>query len=122
MSEKEIIAVFNENMEQIGTAPRQQAHDQGLWHHTFHCWIVRKEGDRKFLLFQRRGENKKAFPNVLDITAAGHIMADESVEDGIRELEEELGLSVDHSQLLDLGIRCEVVKLPNMINREFCHT
>jgi isopentenyldiphosphate isomerase len=122
MAEKEMIKIFDENMKEIGVASRCEAHKNGLWHQTFHCWIVRKEGDKNYLLFQKRGENKKDFPSILDITAAGHIMANEGIEDGIRELNEELGINVDFKLLIPLGIRPEFIKSPNMINREFCHT
>jgi hypothetical protein len=47
---------FNEKYEQmvrIGEATRQSVHTQGLWHQTFHCWIVSKSSKGELnLLFQ----------------------------------------------------------------------
>jgi isopentenyldiphosphate isomerase len=120
--EKEIVDIFNENMELIGTAPRSEAHEKGLWHHSFHCWVIRKKGEEHFVLFQKRGAHKKLYPDTLDITAAGHIVSGETPEEGIRELNEELGIEVTIEKLIYLGIRCDVAKIGNVVNREFCHT
>ena len=40
MSRDELIDIYDQNMNLLGTAPRSQAHSEGLWHQTFHCWIV----------------------------------------------------------------------------------
>ena len=122
MSESEYLDIFDDNMKHIGTAPRAEVHAKGHWHHTFHCWLLRRDGDRKFVLFQRRGPDKSLYPNTLDITAAGHLTAGETPADGIRELEEELGVKVDFGNIIPLGIRCDVAIIGTMINREFCHT
>jgi len=118
----ELLDIFNDNMEYVGVATRSVAHAQGLWHQTFHCWIIREDTNGQYVLFQRRGPEKKLYPNTLDITAAGHLQAGESPEDGIREAEEELGVKVDFEALIPLGVRSEVVQVGAIINREFCHT
>jgi hypothetical protein len=74
------------------------------------------------VLFQLRGPDKTLFPDTLDITAAGHLTAGESPEDGIRELEEELGVKVAHDNLTYLGVRCDVAEIGTILNREFCDT
>lgn len=118
----ELIDIFNENMEHIGTADRAEVHAHGYWHQSFHCWLIQRIDEKLYVLFQRRGPDKKLYPNTLDITAAGHLIAGESPEQGIRELNEELGLSAKYEDLIPLGIRCDVVIIGNVINREFCHT
>lgn len=40
MSQDEVFDVLNEQMIKVGEATRQKVHGQGLWHQTFHCWIV----------------------------------------------------------------------------------
>jgi len=121
MSE-ERLDIFDENMTHIGTATRSEVHANGYWHHSFHCWIIKQEGEDQYLLFQRRGPDKKLYPNTLDITAAGHLIVGEGPEQGIRELNEELGISAQFEDLTSLGIRCDVVKIGSVTNREFCHT
>lgn len=117
----EILDIFDAKMNRIGTEARDIVHTKGFWHQTFHCWIIRKEKDREYVLFQIRDKEKKDAPNKLDITAAGHLKAGESKEDGLRELEEELGLKVDIKELSYLGIRISASENENRINKEFAH-
>ena len=65
MNRDELIDIYDENMNHLGTAPRSQAHHEGLWHMTFHCWIVSRP-DKIWL--QRRGEHVETHPNKLDKT------------------------------------------------------
>ena len=43
MTTEEIIDIYDENMTPIGTAPKEQAHREGLWHKSFRfyafCYI-----------------------------------------------------------------------------------
>src|ERR671933_433987 len=48
---------------------------------------------------------KDTWPNKLDVTVGGHLGVGESVLDGIREVEEELGLTVVADELVSLGTR-----------------
>ena len=117
--DEEILDIFDDNMEHIGTKPRSQVHVDGDWHKGFHCWIVSRVAEEESVVAQLRGPDKKLFPNALDISAAGHLLAGETIQDGLRELEEELGISVPFESLVSLGLRCEAVKIGNLTNREF---
>ncbi|WP_372454640.1 NUDIX hydrolase, partial [Priestia aryabhattai] len=81
----------------------------GLWHQTFHCWIYRVVNDQIEMLFQKRHPQKDTCPDLLDITSAGHLLASEQPCDGVRELEEELGLSVSFEELDKLGVIRDVM-------------
>ena len=86
----EIIDVYDDMMNRIGTMTKKGAHLTGTWHKAFHCWIVYKSADGEpHMVVQRRGPDKLQFPNALDITAAGHYLAGETVADGLRELQED---------------------------------
>src|SRR4051794_30055162 len=87
--EVEKLRIFDENHNQIGIATRDEVHKLGHWHETFHCWIVGKESGINTIYFQIRSAVKKDYPSLLDITAAGHLSSDETVKDGIREVQEE---------------------------------
>lgn len=105
-------------------ASRDTAHRDGLWHQTFHCWILRKdENGTPFVFLQQRGPGR-IFPHSLDVSAAGHLQAGETPDDGIREVEEELGLAIDPSGLTPLGIYKQATDDHDAIyyNREFCHS
>ena len=121
MASQEYLDIFDDNMMHLGAAPRNEVHEKGHWHQSFHCWLIRHSNNRQYVLFQRRGPDKKIYPNTLDITAAGHLLADETLADGIRELNEELGLYVKFEDLVPLGIRCDVAIIGSITNREFCH-
>lgn len=122
MSQQECFDVLDHEMNRIGSAARWVVHQKGLWHQTFHCWIYQVVSGRLQLLFQHRHPSKDTFPNLLDISCAGHLAAGEQVEDGVRELEEELGLTVSFHDLEPCGIVQEeqVIEAGGM-DREFCH-
>ncbi|MGD7044671.1 NUDIX hydrolase [Jeotgalibacillus proteolyticus] len=118
--EEEQLSIFNEKEQKIGALPRNQVHANGAWHETFHCWFVRKSGNRIYLYFQLRSPEKKDFPSLLDVTAAGHLLASESVEDGVRELEEELGVKLPFTLLQPLGTVKEKLKNGLETDAEIC--
>ncbi|NRF92940.1 NUDIX domain-containing protein [Paenibacillus frigoriresistens] len=119
---EEMFDIYDEKMNRLGVAPRSEVHAKGLWHRTFQCWIVSLEGKVPSLLLQLRHPEKDLFPNLLDISCAGHLAAGETTEDGVRELEEELGLKVDFSELIPCGMYAEEDLISDqLIDREFCH-
>lgn len=101
---EEILTTFDEQGNRTGTAPRDEVHRHGLWHETFHCWFVRQADNGLMIYLQLRSRHKRDYAGLLDITAAGHLLADETVEDGVREVQEELGLELAFDELKPLGI------------------
>lgn len=103
------------------TRPKQEVHVRGDWHRTFHCWIAyRDAAQHDHLLMQRRAATKDIFADRLDVTAAGHIQSGEGVDGGLREIQEELGITVPASRLHFLGERVwQDESHPHIINREF---
>ncbi|NGZ74559.1 NUDIX hydrolase [Saccharibacillus alkalitolerans] len=123
MAATEILDVFNERREHTGTASRGEVHERGLWHQVFHCWVVRGSREEGWdLLFQLRHPDKETFPDKLDTSSAGHLLAGETPEDGLRELEEELGLSVRREDLVYCGLHREEYRISeHYMDREFTH-
>lgn len=117
----ELIDIFDENYNHVGTELKSIARKHGHWVHSFHCWIVRKSGDTGYLQFQKRAADKELFPDFLDISAAGHYRAGEKIEDGVREIHEEIGVDVKYEELVPLGIKFDIAKTGSIINRQFCH-
>ncbi|MCB0742557.1 MAG: NUDIX domain-containing protein [Ignavibacteriae bacterium] len=116
----EVIDIFNERMELIGTAPRKEAHKVGNWHKVFHCWVLTKDADgNEYVVFQLRSKEKDTVPNSLDISAAGHLHSGETPAQGLRELKEELGIKATEDNLKFLGVHVEVWCDEKTINREF---
>lgn len=116
----ELVDIFDENMTFLGTALKSQAHREGLWHKTFHCWLAQKTPEGKTLLWlQLRNPDKDIFPDKLDISAAGHIRAGEEVKDGYREISEELGLKLNKDDIVKLFTSKEIYEADSINNREF---
>ena len=101
----EMLDIFDDMGRHLGVKPRDQVHSAGDWHRVFHCQITTVRDGVPSLILQRRSQLKAAFPGLLDLSAAGHLAAGESPIDGVRELEEELGVVADPNDLMLLGER-----------------
>ncbi|PTX53694.1 isopentenyldiphosphate isomerase [Melghirimyces profundicolus] len=118
----EMLDVVDSDLRILGTADRERVHREGLWHQTFHCWVYRREADHIRLIFQLRHPASKANPDRLDVSAAGHLLHGETREEGIRELEEELGIRAPFGELIPLGVWKEEMDLgEGWIDREYRH-
>jgi len=116
----ELVDVLDARGDRTGLAvPKEEAHRRGLWHRCFHCWVCgRDAAGEPYLLLQRRAAGKDTWPGYLDVTAAGHLRSGEEPLDGLRELEEELGLRPDPSRLIPLGTRRIEQEIPQGCDRE----
>ena len=117
----ELIDILDEQGKLTGkTCLKSEAHKHGYFHNTVHIWIY--TADEKILL-QKRAATKKVFPNLWDISVAGHIGAGEEIEiAAIREIEEEIGFTINKNQLIKIGNRKHQVSHANgIIDNEFHH-
>ncbi|PLT28994.1 NUDIX hydrolase [Peribacillus deserti] len=121
--ETEMLTIFDDEGIEIGTAPRSEVHKKGYWHQAFHCWFVCSENGIPYIYLQKRSPGKKDYPGLLDITAAGHLLAQETIEDGVREIHEELGIDVSINDLIPLGIikYCVMKEELDFIDKELAH-
>lgn len=119
--ENEMLKVFNADRKQIGVATREEVHRMGHWHEVFHCWFVSREAGVDYLYLQHRCEMKKDYPNLLDITVAGHLLAHETIYDGVREIKEEIGIEVSFDKLVSLGVIEYHVTKENFIDKELAN-
>lgn len=118
---EEILTTFDELGNVTGSAARDEVHRLGLWHETFHCWFIRKAETGLMIYLQLRSAHKKDYAGLLDITAAGHLTADETVRDGIREVHEELGLALAFDELKPLGVIPYQMDKEGFMDRERAH-
>lgn len=117
----ELLDIYDEYQVHIGVKERAAVHREGDWHKVFHCWVIYRGDDGlDYVVMQKRGPDKDTFPNLLDITAAGHYQAGEDIGDGIREVQEELGISVSFDDLVPLGQHIGVTNYIKLIDRQFC--
>ncbi|SFF23530.1 NUDIX hydrolase [Spirosoma endophyticum] len=101
--------------------PKSEVHKNGYWHKSFHCWIIYTDSKGEdYILLQQRDPFVKSWPGKFDTSAAGHYMAGEGIEGGLRELKEELGIMVTEADLIPLGLRVCVNEFdPASLNYEF---
>lgn len=72
---------------------RGEVHRDGDWHGTVHLWLMNSSRE---LLFQKRSNSTELHPGLWDVSAAGHIISDDSPELSLeREALEELGLRIN---------------------------
>jgi isopentenyldiphosphate isomerase len=102
------------------TKARAAVHRDGDWHRSIHVWVAGiGTGGEPFLTFQRRSQAKDTWPGRLDATVGGHYHAGETLEQTLRETEEEIGISVSLTDLRPLGIRvCANEAEPGVVDRE----
>lgn len=114
----ELLDVFDERGWHLGTKPRADVHRDGDWHLAFHLWVVSPDG----VLLQRRARDKASWPGYLDASAAGHLIAGEAIQDGLREADEELGAAYAFDDLESLGVhRVDETEQSGLVNRELQH-
>jgi len=83
------------------TKAKPDVHRDGDWHRAAHVWLVTP--DRRVLL-QRRAATKENWPDLWDVSVAGHISSGETAIDAaVREAQEELGLALTPQDLTHLG-------------------
>lgn len=118
----ELLDLYSASGTPLGRAkPRSAVHRDGDWHKTFHCWMCyRGEAGQEMLILQKRSPHVETWPNRFDITAAGHYRTGEDLSGGVREIAEELGVSVTAAQLIPAGWRVHVDEfVPGRIIHEF---
>ncbi|MCA0987158.1 NUDIX hydrolase [Guptibacillus algicola] len=119
--DQEKLNIYDEHRNHIGVASRKEVHEKGYWHEAFHCWFVSLEKEKISIYLQLRSKGKKDYPDLLDITAAGHILANETVQDGVREVKEELGADVAYEELEQLGVLNYCVERGSFIDKEIAN-
>ncbi|HLC47251.1 MAG TPA: NUDIX domain-containing protein [Candidatus Nanoarchaeia archaeon] len=114
----ELIDICDESNNLTGVKKmKSEAHKEGLWHRTAHIWIYNPKGE---ILLQLRAKDKELYPDMWDISAAGHIAAGEDASTaGVREIQEEIGLEVNPEDLQFFRIRKVRTVYKKIRNNEF---
>jgi len=90
MIEEQVILV-NENDEQIGLMPKQEAHEKAILHRAFSVFIFNEQNE---LMLQQRALHKYHSPALWTNTCCSHQRDGESsLEAGKRRLQEEMGFT-----------------------------
>ena len=114
----EMLDVLDNNGNKTGIQKsKNECYKEGYWFRSVHIWIV---NDKKEILLQKRSPKKSTFPNMWAVSVSGHVQSGESSLDAvIREIKEELNLSITEEQCKYLfTIKRENI-FENCINRVF---
>lgn len=98
-SNKELLQVYNQHGDAIDPLPRDIIHQKPVkhWHGVVNVWLVNKSGD---LMVSKRAETVSGNPGKWQTYFGGHVLAGMShIETAVKELEEEVGLKIDPSEL-----------------------
>ncbi|WP_010522596.1 NUDIX hydrolase [Aquimarina agarivorans] len=96
------------------------AHKHGLWHASAQIWIYTPTGQ---VLIQKRAINKDTYPNLWDISVAGHLSAGDTPSTAaVREIQEEIGVKISEEKLFFLKTIRKSNRISNtIIDNEFNH-
>ena len=99
MAEEESFDVLDANGALTGVScPRSEVHACGFFHRAVHVWLLSPATGE--VLLQRRAAHKDSWPDLWDVSSAGHVSAGgASLPSAQRELEEELGLRAPAARL-----------------------
>ena len=113
----ELIDILNDDFSFLKTDLKSEAHKHGWLHPCIHVWFFTDDGQ---LLVQKRSPDKQTFPNLWDVSVAGHIGNGENkIDAAIREVEEEIGLKINSEDLEFIGTFSEChTHRPNFTDNE----
>ena len=116
----ELIDIYDENNNFTGVQKmKSEAHRDGLWHRNIHVWIYNSAGE---ILLQLRAKDKLVFPDVWDVSVAGHVGAGEDLLiSASREVEEEIGLKIKTEDLYFFKIKTISMTYKEIKNNEFAY-
>jgi 8-oxo-dGTP pyrophosphatase MutT (NUDIX family) len=118
----EMLDIFDKDHNYLGTCEKKEVHQRGLWHQVFACLLIDGQKNKVYLQYKNSGHNDVSNLNKIDISVGGHLSAGETIEDGIREIEEEAGLKVEYKYLIPVGMRLiDKFINENYIIREFSY-
>lgn len=122
--ETELWQLFNEQGVPIAGkgATKPEVTSMGLLHGVSHVWMWRRGRRGPEILVQRRGADKRTWPNMWDVSVAGHIrLGEPPLVAAQREISEELGLQIQANRLeLFAVFRWDVsVEQSDLIENEF---
>lgn len=101
----EYIDIYDSNENLLGYCEKGKAHKLGYWHKVFGCLIYNSKRHKVFMQLKNPNYNKINKIPLLEITAGGHLISGETLQNGVREIKEETGFTVEYEELTFLEKR-----------------
>ncbi len=100
----DILKIYDDEFNNIGTATREEVHTKGLLHQVAHVWMFQWSGSEPYILVQKRSQSRELYPGRYDIIQTTHFEPKQSYEDAIREsLSYYLGAKLSNEDITHLG-------------------
>jgi isopentenyl-diphosphate delta-isomerase len=117
----EMVVLVDEHDNEIGSAEKLDAHEQGLLHRAFSVFIFRQRQDQIELLLQQRQQDKYHCGGLWTNTCCSHPRSGESIVAAAeRRLHEEMGIT---AKLHTIGCFTYRAEFSNgLVEHEFDHT
>ena len=95
----EKVDVYNKRRENMNNFKERGKLEEGEYSISVHVWIL----DGKNVWIQKRSANKKIFPNLWEQSGGGVISGETSLDAVKREIQEELGISLENNEITYIG-------------------
>ncbi|WP_330683260.1 deaminase [Peptacetobacter sp.] len=116
----EILDIYNENGEIIGSKTRGEIHKKGYLHKVIHCWFEEDKEDGKNCYFQQRAMYK-SYPGLYGVMVGGHIDSGEDEFSALkREISEEAGIIAEEKNISFINQITEHIVDGGFIDNEIC--
>jgi isopentenyldiphosphate isomerase len=100
-------------------ATKQEVFSKGLLHSASHVWMWRTLNDQPEVMLQRRASAKKTWPDLLDVSAAGHVdLGEDPIDTAVRETAEELSVAIKPTELALIGVYRAYLTTGDVIENE----
>lgn len=117
----DIVKVYDDMFNLIGTEKWSVVHEKGLLHQVVHLWLYGDEPQGRYLYFVQRSKNSEVFPGLFDLPVCGHIDPDETFSETIISLtKERLGLTLTPDMLTHVGNIRQIIDEGNYHDNAFC--
>lgn len=101
----EYIDIYDADENLLGYCEKDKAHKLGYWHKVFGCLIYSSKRNKVFMQLKNPNHNKINKKPLLEITAGGHLISGETLQNGVREIKEETGFNIEYDDLIFLEKR-----------------
>lgn len=100
----DILKIYDQDLNNIGRATREEVHTQGLLHQVAHVWMFQPKEDDTYIMIQKRSLDRELYPGKYDLIQTTHFDPDESYEEAIVDsLEYYRGLKKSKEDIIHVG-------------------